>query len=146
MDSRKMVLMDLLAGQQWRCRHRGDSWTQRRRERLGRTERAAWKYTLYHVWNGQPVGICCMTQGAQISLCDNLHGWDGRSLKVPSFLLPSPVSFLPSSLHSICELFLKPGRVPATEEDCKQVPGLETLNSNMKDRQLRSNYSSLELS
>ena len=77
MDSRKMVLMDLLEGQQWRCRHRGDSWTQRRRERVGQTERAAWRYTLYHVWNGQPVGICCMTQGAQISLCDNLHGWDG---------------------------------------------------------------------
>lgn len=70
----------------------------------------------------------------RLMLCDDLHGWDGRSLKVPSFLLPSPVSFLPSSLHSICELFLKPGRVLATEEDCKQVPGLKTLKSNMKGR------------
>ena len=27
--------------------------------------------------DGQPVGICCVTQGAQSSVCDNLEGWDG---------------------------------------------------------------------
>ena len=27
------------------------------------------------------MGICCVTQGAQTGLCDNLEGWDGRQVQ-----------------------------------------------------------------
>ena len=38
MESTKMVLMNLLAGQQWRCRHREGIWTQCGRKRVGQIE------------------------------------------------------------------------------------------------------------
>ena len=66
-----MVLTNLFAGQQQRCRHREQTWwTQRGKEGSGTNgERSVETYTL--------VGICCMTQGAQTGLCDSLEGWDG---------------------------------------------------------------------
>ena len=48
MKAKKMILKNLFAGQKWRCRHReltcghgGEV-----KERVGRTERVAWKHTL----------------------------------------------------------------------------------------------------
>ena len=45
MESRKMVLMNLFAGQQWRCRHRGQTYGHREgeEERLGCMERVGCK-------------------------------------------------------------------------------------------------------
>ena len=39
-------------------------------------ERIAWK----HMQNREPVGICCLTQGAQTGPSDNLAGWVGREV------------------------------------------------------------------
>ena len=47
MESRKMVLMNLFAGQQWRNRHREQ--TYRHEERVRRMERVTWKLTLPYV-------------------------------------------------------------------------------------------------
>ena len=47
MESRKIVLMNLFAGQQWRCRHREQTYGHGRvgrKERVGLTERVAWKH------------------------------------------------------------------------------------------------------
>ena len=60
-----MVLKNLFAGQQWRCRHRTGLWTQWRKERAGRIERGALKHMHYYMYNRWPVGICCIMQGAQ---------------------------------------------------------------------------------
>ena len=46
MESAKMVLMNLLEGQQWRGRHREQICRQCGREKLGRTERVEWKHTI----------------------------------------------------------------------------------------------------
>ena len=52
MESRKMVLMNLFAVQQWRCRHReqtyGHGWG-RGKVTVGQTETAAWKHVHYHM-------------------------------------------------------------------------------------------------
>ena len=56
MESRKIVLMNLFAGQQWRCRHREQTYGHGRvgrKERVGLTERVAWKqprHSLTHEW------------------------------------------------------------------------------------------------
>ena len=52
MNSRKMVLMNLFAGQQWRPRHREQTHGHRgqsRMERVRLMERAVWKHIHYHV-------------------------------------------------------------------------------------------------
>ena len=41
MESRKMLLMKLFAGQQWRCRYTGQMWTQWHKERVGQMEKGA---------------------------------------------------------------------------------------------------------
>ena len=50
------------------------------KEKVGWMERISWKHINYHMENRKPVGICCMTQGAQT--CSLWHprgvGWDGR--------------------------------------------------------------------
>ena len=28
--------------------------------------------------NREPMGICCVTQGTELGLCDNLEVWDGE--------------------------------------------------------------------
>ena len=49
MESVKMVLINLLEGQQWRGRHREQICRQCGREKLSRTERVAWKHTLPYI-------------------------------------------------------------------------------------------------
>ena len=50
MESKKMVLMDLFAGQQWRCGHRELTCGLREgKERVGQTEKVAWKHIRYHM-------------------------------------------------------------------------------------------------
>ena len=53
MESRKMVLMNLFPGQQWRHRHREQAYGYgkggRRKKRVIRMERVAWKQTLSNV-------------------------------------------------------------------------------------------------
>ena len=44
-----MVLMNLFAGQQWRCRHKVRLVDTVGKERVGRIERAAWKHMHYHM-------------------------------------------------------------------------------------------------
>ena len=60
MESRKMVLRNLTAGQQWRCRHREQTYG-RGRQKGG------------------------MTEELRLGLCDNLEGWnwvgDGREVQ-----------------------------------------------------------------
>ena len=46
------------------------------KERVG-IERVALKDTYYHMQNRQLVESCCITQEAQLVLCDNLEGWFG---------------------------------------------------------------------
>ena len=50
MESRKIVLMNLFARQQWRCRHREQTYRHRgreRKERVGQMERVTWKHIRY---------------------------------------------------------------------------------------------------
>ena len=47
MESRNIVLMNLFAGQQWRCRT--DLWTHGGKERVGRIGGVALKHTLPYV-------------------------------------------------------------------------------------------------
>ena len=51
MESRKIVLMNLIAGQPWRHRHTEHLWTRGRgrKERVGWMERAAWKHIHHHM-------------------------------------------------------------------------------------------------
>ena len=50
MESRKMVLMNLFSGQQWRCRHRRQTWGHREGRRGGQMERVAWKHIHDRMW------------------------------------------------------------------------------------------------
>ena len=65
MESRKVVLMNLYAGQQWRHRLEKRLVVTVGKERLGGIERVALKHIHYHKYNRFPVGICCVTQGTQ---------------------------------------------------------------------------------
>ena len=53
MESRKMVAKNLFAGQQWRCRHREETYEHRWRvERKGKVrgmDRVTWKHVHYHM-------------------------------------------------------------------------------------------------
>ena len=51
MESRKMVLMNLFAGQHWRCRHREPTCRHGEdgKERVDWMERVAWKHIYYHM-------------------------------------------------------------------------------------------------
>ena len=68
MDSIKMILMNLSAGQQQRHRHREKTVDTGRwgKETVGQMERTVWKHAHHNMYNSQPVGICCMTRGAHI--------------------------------------------------------------------------------
>ena len=65
MESRKVVLMNLYAGQQWRHRLEKGLVVTVGKERLGGIERVALIHIHYHKYNRFPVGICCVTQGTQ---------------------------------------------------------------------------------
>ena len=64
MESRKMILMNLVVGQQWQCRQREQTYGHRQGPGGQRGESGMDVYTLTYV-NRQPMGICCMTQGTQ---------------------------------------------------------------------------------
>ena len=52
MESRKMAVMNLFAGQQWRNRHREQTYGyggEERRERVRGMERVTWKLTIPYV-------------------------------------------------------------------------------------------------
>ena len=78
MESSKMVLMNLFAGRQWRCRHR-DLWTHWGKERAGHTERTAWKHVHYHVRNSQRGSA--ETQREQTSALWQGRGWGGWEVR-----------------------------------------------------------------
>ena len=47
MESRKMVLMNLFAGEQWRCKHRKQTGTWRGEEGVEGMEIVAWQHAPY---------------------------------------------------------------------------------------------------
>ena len=49
MESRKMVLMNLNAGEQWRHRHREQTCRHSGEKRVGQMERGALKHVHYHM-------------------------------------------------------------------------------------------------
>ena len=59
--------------------YRTDFWTLWENARVGWSERIALKHVYYHVWNGSPVQVQCVTQGAQGTLRDGIgrevRGW-----------------------------------------------------------------------
>ena len=71
-----MVLINLFAGQPWRCRHNRLMDLGRREERVRCTERVTWKLTICEI-DGQrefAVWLWKLKQG----LCINLEGWGGE--------------------------------------------------------------------
>ena len=87
MESRRMVLMNLFAKQQWRHRHReqtcGQCWGRRGRwwdewrEKLGCIYTSIWKQTA----NGN---LLCDSGNSNGGLCNNLEGWEltGRAREI----------------------------------------------------------------
>ena len=61
---------------------------EREMERVGPVERAPWKHRHCHLWNRQLGRICCMTQGTQTRLWDNLEGWEvgGRLTRAGTYV------------------------------------------------------------
>ena len=79
MESRKMVLMNLFAGQQWRCRHREPTCGHSRGGEGGMD----WKsntetYTLQYVKQIASGNLVYDTGNPKPVLCDNLEGWEGE--------------------------------------------------------------------
>ena len=71
-----MALINLFTEQQWRCRDREqthDKGGGEEGEGEVNEESSMEAYALTYV-NRQPMGICCMTQGTQTGLCNNLDG------------------------------------------------------------------------
>ena len=67
MESRKMVLTNLFTGQQWRNRHREQTYGHGERRGEGEMlERASWKLALPYV--KQPMGICSVAQETQLPM------------------------------------------------------------------------------
>ena len=66
-----MVLMNLSAGQQWRCRRREHTCG----HRVGRIERVALKHIHYRMKNREPLET--YTGSLNPMLCDNPEGWEG---------------------------------------------------------------------
>ena len=80
MESRKMVLKNLCTGQQWRNRHREQTYGHGEKEGEGGCmERVTWKLTLPYV-KQIPMRICCMVQEAQTGALYQPRGvgWRGR--------------------------------------------------------------------
>ena len=65
MESRKMVLMNLFAGQQWRCRHRGQFYGQWVGEEGGTNGESSMETYTQRYINTWAVGMCSTTQGTQ---------------------------------------------------------------------------------
>ena len=77
MESRRMVLMSLFAEQQWRHRHRkqtwGHSWERRGWDELGGQH---WNKKLYHIKWTASGNLLYDTGSSNLVLYDNLQGWD----------------------------------------------------------------------
>ena len=76
MESRKMVQKNLFTEQQWRNRHREQTYVHGERVRC--MQRVTWKLTLPYI--RQPTGICCMAQETQTGALYQPRGvgWGGR--------------------------------------------------------------------
>ena len=48
-----------------------------RKGRLRCMERVTWNI-YYHMQNREPMGICCMKQGTETGLSNDLEGWHGE--------------------------------------------------------------------
>ena len=72
-----MVLNNLFAGQQWRNRHREQTYGHGERGGEGAImERVTWKLN-YHMENRQWEFAVCLRELKQ-GLCINLEGWEGK--------------------------------------------------------------------
>ena len=72
-----MLLMNLSAGREWRCRCRKQTWGHKvGKRRVGWTGRAALTHMHYQVWNRQLAGGCWVAQGAQVRALWWPRGWD----------------------------------------------------------------------
>ena len=83
MESKERTLMNLFSGEQWRNRHREQTWghSGRRGGRRGAVWREQHRNLQCHMYNRHPMGICCMTQGTQQGLWDRLKGRVGRKMR-----------------------------------------------------------------
>ena len=76
-----MVLKNLFTGQQWRNRHREQTYRHGQRGGEGDVRpRVTWKLTLPYVKYGQAPGICCMSQKTKTGTMYQPRGvgWGGR--------------------------------------------------------------------
>ena len=82
MESRKMVLKNLFTGQQWRNRHREQTYRPGERggegEMYGKSNMETY-ITICKIWETKhPMGICCMTQTQTGALYQPRRvGWGG---------------------------------------------------------------------
>ena len=72
-----MVLMNLFAGQQWRCRQREQTCGPSGGRRERHFERLSWKHTFPHVKSIASRNFLYDAGSSSLVLCDNLEGWDG---------------------------------------------------------------------
>ena len=77
MESKKMVMMNLFAGQQWSCRYREQTFEDSG-GRIGRDELREKHWNIYIT--KFPVGICCMTEEPKPGTLKQTKGvgWGGR--------------------------------------------------------------------
>ena len=75
--------MNLLAGPQWRCRHRKQTCGHSggRRKRKGRIESGIEAYTLPYVKYIASGNLLYDAWSSNLILCDNLQAWDGVGKK-----------------------------------------------------------------
>ena len=80
MESRKFILMKLSAGQQWKHRHREETYGhgRGRKERVGCTERVTWTLTTCRTANQRGCAGCL--RECKLGLCVNLEGGMGRDV------------------------------------------------------------------
>ena len=71
-----MVLMNLFAGQEWRCRSREWTVDAGGKERVGQLERVAWKHIQNDAENRRRK-VAASHRELNLVHCDVLEGWDG---------------------------------------------------------------------
>lgn len=75
-ESRKMVLMNLFAGQGETQMQKTGMWAQRGKERVGWIGSAALTYTHCHAYSRQLVGNCYTAESSSLVSCDDPEEWD----------------------------------------------------------------------
>ena len=73
-----MVLKNLLTGQQWRNRHREQTYGHGERGEEGETYGESNMETYITMCKIESPGICCRLKKLKQGLCINLEGWDGE--------------------------------------------------------------------